>query len=66
MAMATSSPPTPTASMPSEPAAHVWESEPASDAPGTPNRCMCTGWDTPLPGLEYHRPNRWHADRKNR
>ena len=43
MDMATSSPPTPTASIPSEPAAQVWDSDPASDAPRTPNRCTCTG-----------------------
>jgi hypothetical protein len=43
IAMATSRPPTPMASMPSEPAAGVWLSEPASVLPGTPKRCMCTG-----------------------
>ena len=53
------------ASMPSEPAAQVCESEPASDAPGRPKHCMWTGCETPLPGLEYQTPNRWHADRRN-
>ncbi len=58
IAIATSRPPTPMASMPSEPAAQVCESDPASDAPGRPNLCMCTGWETPLPGREYQSPNR--------
>ena len=52
IAIATSRPPAPIASMPSDPAAQVCESEPASDAPGRPNRCMCTGCETPLPGRE--------------
>src|SRR5579875_3387158 len=64
--MAASIPPTPIASMPSEPAAHVCESDPAIVAPGLPNRCMCTGCETPLPALENHSPNRWQADRRNR
>jgi hypothetical protein len=66
IAIATSRPPTPMASMPSEPAAHVCESDPASDAPGRPNRSMCTGCETPLPGREYQTPNRWQADLRNR
>ena len=66
IAIATSRPPTPMASMPSDPAAQVCESEPASEAPGRPNRCMCTGCETPLPGRENHSPNRWQAERRNR
>jgi hypothetical protein len=27
---------------------------------------MCVGWDTPLPGLEYHSPKRMQAERRNR
>ena len=57
IASATSSPPTPIASMPSEPPAGVCESEPIMVLPGIPNRCMCVGCETPLPGLEYQRPN---------
>lgn len=56
----------PIASMPSEPAAQVWESEPNSVLPGTPKRCMCTGCETPLPGLENQRPHFRHAERRNR
>jgi hypothetical protein len=62
MASATSRPPTPMASMPSEPAAQVCESDPTMLLPGLPKRCMCVGWDTPLPGLENHRPKRPAAD----
>jgi hypothetical protein len=65
IASATSMPPDPIPSMPSAPAAHVCESEPASVLPDTPNRCMCTGCDTPLPGLEYQSPYRRQADRRN-
>ena len=39
MAMATSRPPAPIASMPIEPAAGVWESAPSSVLPGMPKRC---------------------------
>ena len=66
MAMATSRPPVPMASMPSDPAAQVWLSAPIRTWPGTPNRCMCTGCETPFPGLENHRPNRRQAERRNR
>src|SRR5579875_2657343 len=66
MAMATSSPPAPMASMPMEPAAQVWLSEPRRDLPGFPKRCMCTGWLTPLPGLENQTPNRSQALRRKR
>ena len=65
MASATSTPPAPKASMPSEPAAGVWLSEPTSVLPGLPKRCMCTGWLTPLPGRLYHTPKRRHALRRN-
>ena len=64
MAVATSMPPSPIASMPSDPAAGVWLSEPTIVLPGIPNRCMWVGWETPLPALEYHSPNRWQADRR--
>ena len=64
IANATSSPPTPIASMPSEPAAGVCESDPTIVLPGIPKRCMCVGCDTPLPGLENHSPNRWAAVRR--
>ena len=53
------------ASMPSDPAAQVCESDPTSVAPGTPKRCMCVGCETPLPGLENHSPNRRAAERRN-
>ena len=43
MAIATSMPPAPIASMPSEPAAGVWLSEPRRLLPGTPRRSICTG-----------------------
>ena len=66
MAMATSRPPDPIASIPMAPAAGVWESEPAMVAPGRPKRCWWTGWDTPLPGRENHRPKRSQADLRNR
>ena len=66
IASATSRPPAPMASMPSDPAEHVWLSEPSSMAPLTPNDSMCTGWLTPLPGRLYHRPNLRQALRKNR
>ena len=56
MTMAISRPPTPIASMPSAPAAHVWESEPIIVAPGRPKRAWWTGWDTPLPARENHSP----------
>jgi len=64
MASATSSPPTPIASMPKDPAAGVWESEPTIVLPGIPKRCMCVGCETPLPGLENHNPNRCEAVRR--
>jgi hypothetical protein len=38
------------------------ESELIGSFPGTPNLCMCVGWETPLPGLEYHGPNRRQAE----
>ena len=65
IARATSMPPTPIASIPSDPAAGVWLSLPTMVAPGIPNRSMWTGWETPLPGLEYQMPNRRHAERRN-
>src|ERR1700761_1827052 len=64
IASATSNPPTPIASMPSDPAAGVCESEPTMVLPGIPNRCMCVGCDTPLPGLENHSPNLCAAVRR--
>ena len=64
--MATSRPPAPIANMPSEPAAQVWLSDPRRVLPGTPKRCIWTGWLTPLPGLLYHSPKRWHALRRNK
>ena len=66
IAIATSSPPTPIASIPSDPAAGVCESDPTIVLPGTPRRCMCTAWLTPLPGWEYQTPNRRQALRRNR
>ena len=64
MASATSRPPTPIASMPSEPHAGVCESDPIIVLPGLPNRCMCVGCETPLPALEYQSPKRRHAERR--
>lgn len=56
----------PIVSIPSEPAAHVCESEPSSVLPGAPKRCMCTGCETPLPGLENHSPHLRAAERRNK
>jgi hypothetical protein len=64
MARATSIPPTPIAGMPSEPAAGMCESEPTMVFPGTPNRFMWVGCETPLPGLQNHSPNRCAAVRR--
>ncbi len=66
MAMATSMPPAPMASMPIEPAAVVWLSQPTMDWPGMPKCSMCTGWLMPLPGPEYHTPKRSQALLRNR
>ncbi|EPX76166.1 hypothetical protein Salmuc_01949 [Salipiger mucosus DSM 16094] len=52
MASATSIPPAPMASIPSEPAPVVWLSEPTRLWPGTPKHSMCTGCEIPLPGPE--------------
>lgn len=64
IASATSRPPTPIASIPSEPQAGVCESEPIIVLPGAPKRCMCVGCETPLPGWEYQSPNRRLAERR--
>ncbi len=50
MAMATSSPPAPMASMETPAAPGVWLSEPIMVSPGRPKRSICTWWETPLPG----------------
>ena len=54
------------ASMPSDPAAVVWLSQPTMDWPGTPKCSMCTGWLMPLPGPEYQTPKRSQALFRNR
>ena len=66
MAMATSRPPAPIASMPIEPAAGVWLSEPTMVLPGLPKCCMCTACEMPLPGREKCTPKRWQALCRNR
>ncbi len=66
MASATSTPPAPKASIPSDPAAGVWLSEPTMVWPGFPKLCMWTGWLMPLPGREYQTPNFRQAERRNR
>jgi hypothetical protein len=38
---------------------------PSNVLPGAPNRCMCTGCETPFPGLENH-SRRFSAERRNR
>jgi len=66
MAMATSMPPEPMASIPMAPAAGVWLSDPTIVLPGTPKRSWWTGWLTPLPGRLNQIPNFRQALRRKR
>ena len=57
MAIATSSPPAPIASIPSPPHVGVWLSEPRSVFPGIAKRSRCTKWQMPFPARERYAPN---------
>ena len=56
IAMATSRPPAPIASIPIAPPVGVWLSEPSSVFPGTPNLSKWTVWQMPFPAFERKMP----------
>ena len=66
IALATSKPPAPIASIPHAPAWGVWESHPSIVSPGMSNRSMWAQWLIPFPGPENRAPYRWQTLRRKR